>query len=80
MAFRTDRIYPAFLRLTRRLSNRQMMMLLAAERCHTVRAERLLSERERAAAEDLRRAAEEGGTRAALARFKKIIDDPSIKS
>ena len=29
MAFRTDRIYPAFLRLTRRLSNRQMMMLLA---------------------------------------------------
>lgn len=54
--------------------------LLAAERCHTVRAERLLSERERAAAEELRRAAEEGGTRAALARFKKIIDDPSIKS
>ena len=29
MEFRTDRIYPAFLRLTRRLSNRQMMMLLA---------------------------------------------------
>lgn len=29
MRFRTDRIYPLFLRLTRRLSNRQMMMLLA---------------------------------------------------
>ena len=29
MEFRADRIYPAFLRLTRRLSNRQMMMLLA---------------------------------------------------
>ena len=54
--------------------------LLAAERCHTGRADRLLSERERAAAEELRRAAKEGGTRAALARFKKIIDDPSIKS
>ena len=29
MRFRPDRIYPLFLRLTRRLSNRQMMMLLA---------------------------------------------------
>ena len=29
MRFRADRIYPLFLRLTRRLSNRQMMMLLA---------------------------------------------------
>lgn len=29
MRFRADRIYPMFLRLTRRLSNRQMMMLLA---------------------------------------------------
>ncbi len=29
MEFRADRIYAAFLRLTRRLSNRQMMMLLA---------------------------------------------------
>ena len=29
MEIRADRIYAAFLRLTRRLSNRQMMMLLA---------------------------------------------------
>ena len=29
MQIRTDRIYRMFLRLTRRLSNRQMMMLLA---------------------------------------------------
>ena len=29
MRLRTDRIYPAFLRLTRRLSNSQIMMLLA---------------------------------------------------